>query len=129
MKLSWILPETKFLSSELIHLLAEQIPSTAKISRFNFQSKHKPTDQIFCKNQGDEGFYFQHELHLWIYYMSKFLNTSEFIIMIIFIILNLWIELIIKPQALDKTSCYKCNGGEFFKFLKKIVFKKVLKMF
>jgi hypothetical protein len=23
----------------------------------------------------------QHELHLWIYYMSKFLNTSEFIIM------------------------------------------------
>ena len=24
----------------------------------------------------------QHELHLWIYYMSKFLNTSEFIIMI-----------------------------------------------
>jgi hypothetical protein len=26
--------------------------------------------------------YFQHELHLWIYYMSKFLNTSEFIIMI-----------------------------------------------
>jgi hypothetical protein len=33
--------------------------------------------------------------------MSKFLNTS---------ILNLSIELIIKPQALDKTSCYKCNG-------------------
>jgi hypothetical protein len=26
--------------------------------------------------------YLQHELHLWIYYMSKFLNTSEFIIMI-----------------------------------------------
>jgi hypothetical protein len=26
--------------------------------------------------------YKQHELHLWIYYMSKFLNTSEFIIMI-----------------------------------------------
>jgi hypothetical protein len=25
---------------------------------------------------------FQHDLHLWIYYMSKFLNTSEFIIMI-----------------------------------------------
>jgi hypothetical protein len=25
-------------------------------------------------------------------------------------ILNLSIELIIKPQALDKTSCYKCNG-------------------
>jgi surface polysaccharide O-acyltransferase-like enzyme len=24
----------------------------------------------------------QHELHLWIYYMSKFLNTSEFINMI-----------------------------------------------
>jgi hypothetical protein len=24
----------------------------------------------------------QHELHLWIYYMSKFLNTSEFIIMV-----------------------------------------------
>ena len=24
----------------------------------------------------------QHELHLWIYYTSKFLNTSEFIIMI-----------------------------------------------
>jgi hypothetical protein len=25
---------------------------------------------------------YQHELHLWIYYVSKFLNTSEFIIMI-----------------------------------------------
>jgi hypothetical protein len=25
-------------------------------------------------------------------------------------ILNLSIELIIKPQALDRTSCYKCNG-------------------
>jgi hypothetical protein len=25
-------------------------------------------------------------------------------------ILNLSIELIIKPEALDKTSCYKCNG-------------------
>jgi hypothetical protein len=25
-------------------------------------------------------------------------------------ILNLLIELIIKPQALDQTSCYKCNG-------------------
>ena len=24
-------------------------------------------------------------------------------------ILNLSIELIIKPQALDRTSCYKCN--------------------
>jgi hypothetical protein len=54
-------------------------------------------------------------------------------------ILNLSIELIIKPQALDKISCYKCNGTkreagraggvEFFKFLKKIVFKKVLKDF
>jgi hypothetical protein len=53
----------------------------------------------------------QHELHLWIYYMSKFLNTSEFIIMINSRhILNLSIELIIKSQALDKTSCYKCNG-------------------
>jgi hypothetical protein len=49
--------------------------------------------------------------------MSKFVNTSEFIIMInldiIMInsrhILNLSIELIIKPQALDKTFCYKCN--------------------
>jgi hypothetical protein len=28
------------------------------------------------------GYATQHELHLWIYYMSKFLNTSEFIIMI-----------------------------------------------
>jgi hypothetical protein len=27
----------------------------------------------------------QHELHLWIYYMSKFLNTSEFIIEFIII--------------------------------------------
>jgi hypothetical protein len=35
-------------------------------------------------------------------------------------ILNLSIELIIKAQALDRTSCYKC---------KKIVFKKVLKSF
>ena len=43
--------------------------------------------------------------------MSKFLNTSEFIIMINSRhILNLSIELIIKPQALDKTSCNKCNG-------------------
>jgi hypothetical protein len=38
-------------------------------------------------------------------------------------ILNLSIELIIKPQALDKTSCYKCNGtkreaGSFKKVLK-----------
>jgi hypothetical protein len=51
--------------------------------------------------------------------MSKFLNTSEFIIMInssefiIMInsrhILNLSIELIIKPQASDKTFSYKCN--------------------
>jgi hypothetical protein len=39
------------------------------------------------------------------------LNMSEFIIMINSRhILNLSIELIIKPQALDKTSCYKCNG-------------------
>jgi hypothetical protein len=46
-----------------------------------------------------------------VYYMSKFLNTSEFIIMINSRhILNLSIELIIKPQALDRTSCYKCNG-------------------
>ena len=44
--------------------------------------------------------------------MSKFLNTSEFIIMINSRhILNLSIELIIKPQALDKTFCYKCNVG------------------
>ena len=54
-------------------------------------------------------------------------------------ILNLSIELIIKPQALCMTSCYKCNGtkreagrgggGKFFMFFKKIVFKKVLKSF
>jgi hypothetical protein len=54
-------------------------------------------------------------------------------------ILNLSIELIIKPEALDKTSCYKCNGtkreagregvGRFSRFSKKIVFKKVLKKF
>jgi hypothetical protein len=54
-------------------------------------------------------------------------------------ILNLSIELITKPQALGRTSCYKCNGtkregwsrrnGESFMFLKKIVFKKVLKSF
>ena len=52
-------------------------------------------------------------------------------------ILNLSIELIIKPQALDRTSCYKCNGtkgwsrrgGESFVPFKKIVFKKVLKSF
>jgi hypothetical protein len=52
-------------------------------------------------------------------------------------ILNLSIELIIKPQALDKTSCYKCNGTkreagcagrrEFFGIFNKIVFKKILK--
>ena len=52
-------------------------------------------------------------------------------------ILNLSIELIIKPQALDRTSCYKCNGtkseagrargGESFMPFKKIVPKKVLK--
>jgi hypothetical protein len=74
----------------------------------------------------------QHELHLWIYYMSKFLNTSEFIIMINSRhILNVSIELIKKPQALDKTSCYKCNGtkkeagragvGEIFKIFRKKV--------
>ena len=44
-----------------------------------------------------------------------------------------------KPQALDKTSCYKCNGTKrkggragvrrFSRFSKKIVFKKVLKEF
>ena len=72
--------------------------------------------------------------------MSKFLNTSEFIIMInLRHILNLSIEFIIKPQSLDKISCYKCNGTkreagragvvEFFKFLKKIFLKKVLKEF
>ena len=54
-------------------------------------------------------------------------------------ILNLSIELIIKPQALDRTSCYKCNGtkreagcvgvGLSFVFFGKIVFKKVLKSF
>jgi hypothetical protein len=47
-------------------------------------------------------------------------------------ILNLSIELIIKPQALDKISCYKYNGagvGSFSSFFKKIVFKKVLKEF
>jgi hypothetical protein len=81
-----------------------------------------------------------HELHLWIYYMSEFLNTSEFIIMINSRhILNLSIELIIKPQALDKISCYKCNGtkrdagragvGSFSSFLGGIVPKKVLKEF
>jgi hypothetical protein len=49
---------------------------------------------------------------------------SEFIIMINSRhILNLSIELNIKPQALDKTSCYKCNGtvhgwGDFQDFQK-----------
>jgi hypothetical protein len=51
-------------------------------------------------------------------------------------ILNLSIELIIKPQALDRTSCYKCNGtkreagrdGVGMPF-KRIVLKKVLKSF
>ena len=67
--------------------------------------------------------------------MSKFLNTSEFIIMINSRhILNLSIELIIKPQSLDKISCYKCNGtkreavlagvGSFSSFLKKYFLKK-----
>jgi hypothetical protein len=54
-------------------------------------------------------------------------------------ILKLSLELIIKPQALDKTSCYKCNCtkrehgragmGRFPFFLKNIlkIFKKVLK--
>jgi hypothetical protein len=70
--------------------------------------------------------------------MSKFLNTSEFIIMINSRhILNLSIELIIKPKALDKISCYKCNGtkrepgpagvGSPPSFLKKKVFGGVLK--
>ena len=54
-------------------------------------------------------------------------------------ILNLSIELIIKPQALDRTSCYECSGTKreagragvtmSFMFFKKIVFKKVLKSF
>ena len=52
-------------------------------------------------------------------------------------ILNLSIELIIKPQALGRTSCYKCNGtkreagraGGLGGLSKKIVFKKVLKSF
>ena len=67
--------------------------------------------------------------------MSKFLNTSEFIIMIKSRhILNLSIELIVKPQdrRLDKTFCYKCRGGggggDFQDFQKKS-FKKVLKEF
>ena len=69
--------------------------------------------------------------------MSKFLNTSEFINDIMINsrhILNLSIELIIKPQALDKTFSYKCNvtkrqrrGGEIFK--KKSLIKTVLKTF
>ena len=54
-------------------------------------------------------------------------------------ILNLSIELITKPQALGRTSCYKCNGtkreagrggvGSLSRFFKKLVFKKVLKSF
>jgi hypothetical protein len=50
--------------------------------------------------------------------------------------LNLSIELIIKPQALDRTSCYKCNGTKreagrdgVGMPLKRIVLKKVLKSF
>ena len=53
-------------------------------------------------------------------------------------ILNLSIELITKPQALGRTSCYKCNGtkreacrageGSLSCFLKNS-FKKVLKSF
>jgi hypothetical protein len=42
-------------------------------------------------------------------------------------ILNLSIELIIKPQALDKTSCYKCNGNKKQKKFKKLDFQKSLK--
>jgi hypothetical protein len=54
-------------------------------------------------------------------------------------ILNLSIELIIKPQALDNTFCYKCNGtkreagragaGDFQDFQKIVYkcFKRVLK--
>jgi hypothetical protein len=53
-------------------------------------------------------------------------------------ILNLSIELIIKPQALDKLLVINVMalkgkpvawGGEIFRFFKKIVFKKVLKKF
>jgi hypothetical protein len=54
-------------------------------------------------------------------------------------ILNLSIELIIKAQALGRTSCYKCNGtrrdagragvGSLSCFFKKTAFKKVLKSF
>ena len=46
--------------------------------------------------------FFQHELHLWIYYMSKFINTSKFII--IFPNLSLFI--------IRFSSFYcRCNGS------------------
>jgi hypothetical protein len=49
-------------------------------------------------------------------------------------ILNLSIELITKPQALGRTSCYKCNVLFFKKVLKSknslksLIFKKVKKV-
>jgi hypothetical protein len=44
-------------------------------------------------------------------------------------ILNLSIELITKPQALGRTSCYKCNGTKREAGRRKIVFKKVSESF
>jgi hypothetical protein len=39
-------------------------------------------------------------------------------------ILNLSIELIIKPQALDKKGSWSRGGGEFLKIFRKKVLKK-----
>jgi hypothetical protein len=63
----------------------------------------------------------QHELHLLIYYYSKFLNTSEFIIMINSRhILNLSIELIIKPQCNGtRREAGRAGVGSLSCFLKK----------
>jgi hypothetical protein len=58
--------------------------------------------------------------------MSKFLNTSEFIIMINSRhILNLSIELIIKAQALDKTFQEKSLKKLWKSFKKEKKFKKL----
>jgi hypothetical protein len=50
----------------------------------NYKLSVNKSKVIFYKSLDGCAFMYkcQHELHLWIYYMSKFLNTSEFIIMI-----------------------------------------------
>ena len=48
----------------------------------NFRTNCNSRRRAFLETSKFSLYFSQHELHLWIYYMSKFLNTSEFIIMI-----------------------------------------------